>query len=1058
MQKTRQDSPIITKAKNNLKRSGSSESNWLTASTTSDSDDNILTATPQPKQRFLSKFRKKKKRPKFTETSLKTPRNGIEDSEEFSSPGGSTFSPANLKEGKPSTNENIIPATSRLGQVKCNGIVRIASIRNLSDVNQSNSSGTNSNLLDPNCLVETEQVQNLNNKELLKSKSLNSTCVENNCQSTVLEAWDVSVIPRRATSTSSSGGSVPCSQMEEVSNPTIKMASDVDDLEHVEKPLITYTNKKHKIELDAPDKTAARPRRAAAKEAEKQLKGDPYEFSSDSDFVAKRSIAEGRYKKPSRSSKSDQHEVIEIQDDTETDDAASAAAGKTRSSAKPDNELCSYFHIRINTADYKTLEEGEFLNDNIIEFFLTHLKEEKLKNEEKQKVYMFSTHFFDGLTNAKGKSKENFDKSLTEEQRMHKRVERWTKKVNIFEKDMVIFPICEEAHWYLIIAVKPGNIKNCVSELKDEKVVRGQPFFILLDSMGGGKDRSVSKIRSYLAAEWNAKTGGTEKFSKRQMRCLKPPKPEQDNFYDCGIYLLHYVENIFKSVNTYFWNPLPNLSDWFPQEEITKKRFQIAKFIQTLAKEQKGPNVDFPQIELNMDGRRRHYRRSARVDYFEDLDFGKVLKKEKSQKKKAKKERQSKDRVRRGAAASGSSQSTSGPSQTTSSTLPSDNPENEALSSLPHLQGNYKIPRKPANDNLNQEEIKQTLDALDNQESAAKEEISSQKMSKEGKLMKDRDSSQSKLKRKKNSSPDRKKMENSHHPELSKNKKRRNSTKDDKDCTDADSNKKWKHLSKEEKNSMLESARREEKITPAAAIPGMPILVPGASNLDDMPGTSSTNARDFYSFLDKEKPVIKNKANRENFNKFLESNNVERKETGGRSGGNNGRKYDPEKYSKSSSSSRATSPTNNLSESGKEKVAAVRVQAQPTEKRRLSLERIKKDWATTDGSETEVDSQPNVPANKNFTSVQPDSSSPIIASKPRLSDAVRSLRNSMLRNEDVAAEKSCHNEEVKKSFLLPHPKSSKDRRKTTKERIEDKINGIVPGTNTSGIWIDGVPF
>ena len=51
------------------------------------------------------------------------------------------------------------------------------------------------------------------------------------------------------------------------------------------------------------------------------------------------------------------------------------------------------------------------------------------------------------------------DKSLTEAQRQYKRVERWTKNVDLFEKDMVIFPICEEAHWLLVIAIKPGLIK-----------------------------------------------------------------------------------------------------------------------------------------------------------------------------------------------------------------------------------------------------------------------------------------------------------------------------------------------------------------------------------------------------------------------------------------------------------------------------------------------------------------------------------------------------------------------------------------------------------------------
>jgi hypothetical protein len=39
------------------------------------------------------------------------------------------------------------------------------------------------------------------------------------------------------------------------------------------------------------------------------------------------------------------------------------------------------------------------------------------------------------------------------------------------------------------------------------------------------------------------------------MRLVKPKKPLQDNFTDCGVYLLHYVEKIFSKYSTYL--PVP---------------------------------------------------------------------------------------------------------------------------------------------------------------------------------------------------------------------------------------------------------------------------------------------------------------------------------------------------------------------------------------------------------------------------------------------------------------------------------------------------------------------
>ena len=40
----------------------------------------------------------------------------------------------------------------------------------------------------------------------------------------------------------------------------------------------------------------------------------------------------------------------------------------------------------------------------------------------------------------------------------HDRVKRWTRKVNIFEKDFIVIPINENYHWYLAIICFPGQV------------------------------------------------------------------------------------------------------------------------------------------------------------------------------------------------------------------------------------------------------------------------------------------------------------------------------------------------------------------------------------------------------------------------------------------------------------------------------------------------------------------------------------------------------------------------------------------------------------------------
>ena len=61
-------------------------------------------------------------------------------------------------------------------------------------------------------------------------------------------------------------------------------------------------------------------------------------------------------------------------------------------------------------------------------------------------------------------------------------------------------------------------------------------------------------------------------FSKKSMRTLWPVKPEQHNYSDCGIYLLHYVEKIFSSVAQFYWPETVNTLNgtWFPLDEVFK--------------------------------------------------------------------------------------------------------------------------------------------------------------------------------------------------------------------------------------------------------------------------------------------------------------------------------------------------------------------------------------------------------------------------------------------------------------------------------------------------------
>ncbi len=50
----------------------------------------------------------------------------------------------------------------------------------------------------------------------------------------------------------------------------------------------------------------------------------------------------------------------------------------------------------------------------------------------------------------------------------------------------------------------------------------------------------------YLEVEWEVKKGSKRSFGKDVMKGSSPRVPQQDNFSDCGVYVLQYVESFFE--------------------------------------------------------------------------------------------------------------------------------------------------------------------------------------------------------------------------------------------------------------------------------------------------------------------------------------------------------------------------------------------------------------------------------------------------------------------------------------------------------------------------------
>lgn len=112
--------------------------------------------------------------------------------------------------------------------------------------------------------------------------------------------------------------------------------------------------------------------------------------------------------------------------------------------------------IALTNVDVDCLEPGIYLNDIIIDFYLKWLYEEKLSPQQKAKTYIFNSYFYTRLSKrAFGDARKNEDPM----QRMHAQVKKWTRDVDIFERDFILIPVNEHSHWFLVIICFPSRIE-----------------------------------------------------------------------------------------------------------------------------------------------------------------------------------------------------------------------------------------------------------------------------------------------------------------------------------------------------------------------------------------------------------------------------------------------------------------------------------------------------------------------------------------------------------------------------------------------------------------------
>ncbi|KAL6652757.1 hypothetical protein ACP70R_011682 [Stipagrostis hirtigluma subsp. patula] len=257
--------------------------------------------------------------------------------------------------------------------------------------------------------------------------------------------------------------------------------------------------------------------------------------------------------------------------------------------------------VSISKRDVELLLPETFVNDTIIDFYVKYLST-RIEPSEKRRYHFFNSFFFRKLADLdkdQGRAPEGRAAFL--------RVRKWTRKINVFEKDFLFIPV----------NFKYGDMEG------SDKV----PCILHMDSLKGSHNGLKDIIQSYLWEEWKERhpesaSDNSDKFL--NLRFVSLELPQQDNSFDCGLFLLHYVElflmdvpssfNIFKiNVSDFFLS-----DDWFPPAEASLKRSVVRKLINEVVT---GTIQDHPMLVCSNEQLDKGCQRSKNVDQEPTAEF-----------------------------------------------------------------------------------------------------------------------------------------------------------------------------------------------------------------------------------------------------------------------------------------------------------------------------------------------------------------------------------------------------------------------------------------------------
>ncbi|CAA6667035.1 unnamed protein product [Spirodela intermedia] len=245
--------------------------------------------------------------------------------------------------------------------------------------------------------------------------------------------------------------------------------------------------------------------------------------------------------------------------------------------------------VELSQSDLKCLEPESYLSSTIMNFYILYLQKTiSLLGRPRGEYHFCNTYFYRKLEEATSQKGE-ISKHLT-------KLRRWWKGVNIFEKAYIFLPIHGDLHWSLVII--------CIPAKKDEF----GPIILHLDSLGIHSSGLIfDNVERYLKEEWAYLNGSarpldlpiSERIWRNLPRRIEKKKitvPQQKNDYDCGLFVLYFIERFIEAAPARLRREDLAMfgKKWFHPEEASGLRQRLRDLLERFIRLEQSPAGESP--------------------------------------------------------------------------------------------------------------------------------------------------------------------------------------------------------------------------------------------------------------------------------------------------------------------------------------------------------------------------------------------------------------------------------------------------------------------------------